>query len=54
VNTPGTLGCIGANNGLSLSWTLGCGTQGGGATSDNVSYEHLLNVKRIAYAVDHS
>lgn len=50
VNGPGTLGCIGANNGLQLSWTLGCGTQGGGATSDNVSYRHLLNVKRIAYA----
>ena len=49
VNTPGTLGCIGANNGLQLSWTLGCGTQGGGSTSDNVSYKHLLNIKRIAY-----
>jgi acetaldehyde dehydrogenase/alcohol dehydrogenase len=52
VNTPGTLGCIGANNGLELSWTLGCGTQGGGATSDNVGYKHLLNIKRIAYAHD--
>jgi acetaldehyde dehydrogenase/alcohol dehydrogenase len=49
VNTPGTLGCIGANNGLELSWTLGCGTQGGGSTSDNVGYRHLLNIKRIAY-----
>lgn len=49
VNGAGTLGCIGANNGLQLSWTLGCGTQGGGATSDNVSYRHLLNIKRIAY-----
>lgn len=50
VNGAGTLGCIGANNGLQLSWTLGCGTQGGGSTGDNVSYEHLLNIKRIAYA----
>ncbi len=49
VNTPGTLGCIGANNGLDLSWTLGCGTQGAGSTSDNVGYKHLLNIKRIAY-----
>lgn len=49
VNTPGTQGCIGAANGLKLSWTLGCGTQGGGSTSDNVTYEHLMNVKRIAY-----
>jgi acetaldehyde dehydrogenase/alcohol dehydrogenase len=50
VNTPGTQGCIGAANGLALSWTLGCGTQGGGSTSDNVTYRHLMNVKRIAYA----
>ncbi len=50
VNTPGTQGCIGAANGLELSWTLGCGTQGGGSTSDNVTYRHLMNVKRIAYA----
>lgn len=49
VNTSGTLGCIGAANGLCLSWTLGCGTQGGGSTSDNVTYTHLLNTKRIAY-----
>lgn len=52
VNTPGTLGCIGANNGLELSWTLGCGTQGAGSTSDNVGYKHLLNIKRIAYSHD--
>jgi acetaldehyde dehydrogenase/alcohol dehydrogenase len=49
VNTPGTLGCIGANNDLELSWTLGCGTQGGGSTSDNITYKHLLNIKRVAY-----
>jgi acetaldehyde dehydrogenase/alcohol dehydrogenase len=48
VNTPGTQGCIGAANGLQLSWTLGCGTQGGGSTSDNVTYKHLMNTKRIA------
>lgn len=52
VNTPGTLGCIGASNGLQLSWTLGCGTQGGGSSSDNVGYKHLLNIKRIAYSHD--
>jgi acetaldehyde dehydrogenase/alcohol dehydrogenase len=49
VNTPGTLGCIGANNDLDLSWTLGCGTPGGGSTSDNITYKHLLNIKRVAY-----
>lgn len=50
VNSPGTQGCIGACNGLELSWTLGCGTHGGGSTSDNVTYRHLQNQKRIAYA----
>ena len=50
VNSPGTQGCIGACNGLQLSWTLGCGTMGGGSTSDNVSYKHLQNTKRVAYA----
>jgi len=49
VNSPGTQGCIGACNGLQLSWTLGCGTMGGGSTSDNVTYKHLQNVKRVAY-----
>lgn len=51
VNSPGTQGCIGACNGLQLSWTLGCGTYGGGSTSDNVSFKHLQNQKRIAVAV---
>jgi acetaldehyde dehydrogenase/alcohol dehydrogenase len=50
VNSPGTQGCIGACNGLQLSWTLGCGTMGGGSTSDNVTFKHLQNVKRVAYA----
>lgn len=49
VNSSGTQGCIGAVNGLNLSWTLGCGTMGGGSTSDNVSYHHLQNTKRVAY-----
>ncbi|MDX1341221.1 MAG: aldehyde dehydrogenase family protein [Reinekea sp.] len=50
VNSPGTQGCIGACNGLALSWTLGCGTAGGSSTSDNVTYRHLQNTKRIAHA----
>lgn len=49
VSSAGTQGCIGAENGLNLSWTLGCGTLGGGSVSDNVSYQHLQNTKRIAY-----
>ncbi len=48
-NTPGTQGAIGLSTGLTPSLTLGCGTWGGGITSDNVSPLHLLNIKRLAY-----
>lgn len=48
-NTPGTHGAIGLSTGLAPSLTLGCGTWGGGITSDNVSPLHLLNIKRLAY-----
>jgi acetaldehyde dehydrogenase (acetylating) len=48
-NTPGTHGAIGFSTGLAPSLTLGCGTWGGGITSDNVSPLHLLNIKRLAY-----
>jgi acetaldehyde dehydrogenase (acetylating) len=50
-NTPGTHGAIGLSTGLTPSLTLGCGTWGGGITSDNVSPLHLLNIKRLAYDV---
>lgn len=49
VNTPSSLGAIGATTGLRPSFTLGCGTYGGNITSDNVTLEHLMNVKRLAY-----
>jgi acetaldehyde dehydrogenase (acetylating) len=48
-NTAGTQGAIGLSTGLTPSLTLGCGTWGGGITSDNVSPLHLLNIKRLAY-----
>jgi acyl-CoA reductase-like NAD-dependent aldehyde dehydrogenase len=48
VNTPASQGCIGIGNGLTPSFTLGCGTFGGNSTTDNVSYIHLLNIKRLA------
>ncbi|XOF32220.1 MAG: aldehyde dehydrogenase family protein [Candidatus Electrothrix sp. YB6] len=51
VNTGGSLGCIGASSALSPSMTLGCGTFQGNSTTDNVTYKHLLNIKRIAYPV---
>jgi acetaldehyde dehydrogenase/alcohol dehydrogenase len=48
VNTPASQGCIGIGNGLTPSFTLGCGTFGGNSTTDNVTYKHLLNIKRLA------
>ena len=42
------------NNGLATglvpSLMLGTGTFGGTSTTDSVTYRHLLNVKRVAYA----
>jgi len=51
VNSPGTQGGIGMTTGLLPSLTLGCGTFGGTSTTDNVTYTHLLNVKRVAYSI---
>ena len=51
VNAPGVQGSIGLATGLTPSLTLGCGTFGGSSTTDNVTYRHLLNVKRLAYPV---
>ena len=49
VNGPGAHGCIGLGNGLTPSLTLGCGTDGRTSTTDNVTYTHLVNIKRVAY-----
>ena len=49
VNTPTTLRIIGLTTGLDPSMTLGCGGYGGNITSDNISPQHLLNIKRLAY-----
>jgi acetaldehyde dehydrogenase/alcohol dehydrogenase len=38
--------------GLPNSMTLGCGTFGGNSTTENVTYRHLLNIKRIAHHLD--
>jgi acyl-CoA reductase-like NAD-dependent aldehyde dehydrogenase len=48
VNTPASQGCIGIGTGLIPSFTLGCGTFGGTSTTDNISYTHLINIKRLA------
>ena len=51
VNTPSPQGSVGVTTNLLPSMTLGCGAMGGNITSDNVGPLHLINVKRIAYAV---
>jgi acyl-CoA reductase-like NAD-dependent aldehyde dehydrogenase len=51
-NCGGATGCIGIGNGLRHSWTLGCGTWGGTSTTDNVGYQNLLNVKRLAEGLE--
>jgi acyl-CoA reductase-like NAD-dependent aldehyde dehydrogenase len=50
-NVSSTLGIIGVGTGLTPSLTLGCGTFGGNSTTDNVTYRHLLNIKRLALGV---
>ena len=51
VNAPGVQGSIGIVTKLAPSLTLGCGTFGGNSTTDNITYRHLLNVKRLTYLV---
>lgn len=51
VNTPSTLGGIGASLNIIPALTLGCGAIGGSATSDNVGPLHLVNIKKVAYGV---
>lgn len=49
VNTWGSLGGVGYTTGIRPSLTLAPGGIGGAAVSDNITVEHVLNVKRIAY-----
>ncbi|MEI6667900.1 MAG: aldehyde dehydrogenase family protein [Acidobacteriota bacterium] len=49
VNTPCTQGAIGGIfNGLRPSLTLGCGAGAGNMAADNLSIEHLLDIRRVA------
>lgn len=48
VNTPSTLGGIGASTGLIPALTLGCGAIGGSSTSNNIGPLDLINIKRVA------
>jgi acetaldehyde dehydrogenase (acetylating) len=51
VNTPAPQGSTGITTNVFPSMTLGCGAMAGNITSDNIGPQHLINIKRIAYAV---
>jgi acetaldehyde dehydrogenase (acetylating) len=51
VNTAAPQGSVGITTNLQPSMTLGCGAVGGNSTSDNVGPQHLVNIKRLAWAV---
>lgn len=51
VNTPATLGSIGATTNLFPALTLGCGAVAGGVTSDNISPMNLVNIRKVGYGV---
>lgn len=48
VNTSAALGGVGATTGLPPALTLGCGSVGKSATSDNVTPLNLINIRRVA------
>ena len=50
VNSPTSQGAVGLTTNLFPSMTLGCGSFGGNITSDNIGPQHLLNIKRVAWA----
>lgn len=51
INVGGSQGGAGMCTGLAPAFTLGCGTCGGSATSENVSPLQLINVKKMAYGI---
>jgi acetaldehyde dehydrogenase (acetylating) len=51
VNTPAPHGSVGITTNVFPSMTLGCGAAAGNSTGDNVGPLHLINIKRLAYAV---
>jgi acetaldehyde dehydrogenase (acetylating) len=51
-NSPTPQGSTGISTNLFPAMTLGCGAVAGNSTSDNVGPLHLINIKRLAYAVD--
>lgn len=51
-NSPTPTGSTGITTNLFPAMTLGCGAVAGNSTSDNIGPRHLINIKRLAYAVD--
>ena len=51
VNTPASLGGIGATTCLFPALTLGCGAVGGSSSSNNIGPLDLINIKRVAWGV---
>lgn len=47
-NQPSMQGVLGLTSGLIPSFTLGCGARGGNITTENITFKHLLNIKRVA------
>jgi acetaldehyde dehydrogenase (acetylating) len=50
-NTPTPQGSTGITTNLAPAMTLGCGAVAGNITGDNIGPTHLINIKRLAYAV---
>ena len=51
VNTPATFGSMGATTNLTPAMTLGSGSAGYGITSDNVSPENLVYIRKVGFGV---
>ncbi|MBZ9622726.1 aldehyde dehydrogenase family protein [Clostridium sp. FP2] len=51
VNTPASLGSMGATTNLMPALTLGSGSAGLGMTSDNVSPMNLIYIRKVGYGV---
>ncbi|MBV9602045.1 MAG: cyclic nucleotide-binding protein, partial [Chloroflexi bacterium] len=49
VNAAGVQGTMDLGTGLQPWMTVGSGTFGRSSTTDNVTYTHLLNIKRVAF-----
>lgn len=49
VNVGSSTGAVGGGTRLYPSMTLGCGTQGGNITTQNITARDLINVQRVAF-----